>query len=38
MKRKYSIEERRSKILNMLHTDGRVAVDQLVCIVIRMAR
>ena len=30
MKRKYSIEERRSKILNMLHTDGRVAVDQLV--------
>ena len=30
MKRKYSIEERRSKILNMLHTDGRVFVEQLV--------
>ncbi|MCR5710791.1 MAG: DeoR/GlpR family DNA-binding transcription regulator [Bacteroidales bacterium] len=30
MKRKYSIEERRSKILNMLHTEGRVQVDQLV--------
>ena len=30
MKRKYSIEERRSKILNMLHTEGRVFVGQLV--------
>ena len=30
MKRKYSIEERRSKILNMLHTEGRVQVAQLV--------
>ena len=30
MKRKYSIEERRSKILNMLHTEGRVFVEQLV--------
>ena len=30
MKRKYSIEERRSKILNLLHTEGRVQVEQLV--------
>jgi len=30
MKRKYSIEERRSKILNLLHTEGRVFVGQLV--------
>ena len=30
MKRKYSIEDRRSKILNMLHTESRVYVDQLV--------
>ena len=30
MKRKYSIEERRSKILNLLHTEGRVYVEQLV--------
>ena len=30
MKRKYSIEERRSKILNMLHTEGRVHVSDLV--------
>ena len=30
MKRKYSIEERRSKILNMLHTEGRVFVGPLV--------
>jgi len=30
MKRKYSIDERRSKILNLLHTEGRVYVDQLV--------
>ena len=30
MKRKYSIEERRSRILNMLHTEGKVYVDKLV--------
>ena len=30
MKRKYSIEERRSRILNMLHTEGRVHVADLV--------
>lgn len=30
MKRKYSIEERRSRILNLLHTEGRVHVSDLV--------